>query len=114
MRISDWSSDVCSSDLCSPHLGHLTTSSSAKLSQPHGATRPRLRADVRQGHRLPSRPPGDRCLSILSDWQSVVSGKSVTVRLDLGCRRCIKKKITSATHTFHHTICNVIIHQYLY
>src|SRR3546814_17903432 len=36
--------------------------------------------------RLVEDPPGDR--------QSVVSGKSVSVRVDLGGRRFIKKKIT--------------------
>src|SRR3546814_18974014 len=33
-------------------------------------------------------------VSGLRDRKSVVSGKSVSVRVDLGCRRIIKKKIT--------------------
>src|SRR3546814_18528900 len=65
MRISDWSSDVCSSDLsCGPR----TTSPSAPA-WPRGTSRP---------------PPSPR-----SEERRV--GKSVSVRVDPGGRRIIKK-----------------------
>src|SRR3546814_14454990 len=70
MRISDWSSDVCSSDLWRGALFHrrdlLCEQAPAVLS----------------GYLARSR--GDR--------KSVVSGKSVSVRVDLGGRRIINKK----------------------
>src|SRR3546814_20027760 len=86
MRISDWCSDVCSSDLRAidfirdsgetPWCLHLS------YIKPHwpyctGATRPMMGPKRREiGH-------GDRT--------SVVKGKSVSVRITLGCRSHIKK-----------------------
>src|SRR3546814_19455146 len=79
MRISDWSSDVCSSDLGPP---------------------PGDRAD-RTRRRLPPaalrRPGRGR-----SEERRV--GKSVSVRVDLGGRRTITKKTLSQTHHFFFTI----------
>src|SRR3546814_20145019 len=96
MRISDWSSDVCSSDLCGQ-------------GQVARALR-RLRCGVRD-RRGPVQPeyPGHegalarpftraRCLGLArggvlsGDRKSGVEGKSVSVRVDLGGRRIIKKK----------------------
>src|SRR3546814_4499142 len=80
MRISDCSSDVCSSDLAVPRDGI----SRREFGQPaaaHGAARGLARTaggDARQG-----------------DRKSVVSGKSVSVRVDLGGRRIINKKNAS-------------------
>src|SRR3546814_16546887 len=96
MRISDWSSDVCSSDL-------LPCGSAAQRRQPAGggAGRPvlcRSAADGRQslGYLQPDRPPGSHqdqeINSVGRDRKSDVSGKSVSVRVDLGGRRMIKKK----------------------
>src|SRR3546814_5830164 len=85
MRISDWSSDVCSSDLV--------------LADAFDHPAPDLLAEV----------PGldvfgeDRALGVGlhhlglvghlgKDRKSVVWGKSVSVRVDLGGRRVIKKK----------------------
>src|SRR3546814_15060278 len=93
MRISDWSSDVCSSDLLS-RLRRLRTLGCRTL---------RCR---RLQHRLGHRCRGgcgfsgrslDRDLNgpgfdRQEDRKSVVSGKSVSVRVDLGGRRIIKKK----------------------
>src|SRR3546814_17489347 len=100
MRISDWSSDVCSSDL----QRHRLVRALLRLVQP------RLREDQRQ---LPARRarhprpsvavhggvrgdgagdgPAVRTPAQL-DRKSVVKGKSVSVRVDLGGRRIIKKK----------------------
>src|SRR3546814_19184115 len=98
MRISDWSSDVCSSDLIQPHLPirlpcydftpvmdhsvgvvllavRLTPSGATHS---HGVTGGVYKARERI-HRG------------IADRKSVVSGKSVSVRVDLGGRRIIKK-----------------------
>src|SRR3546814_17745077 len=100
MRISDWSPDVCSSEL--RHGRH-------RQDDPRPRRRPRPgdrveplrqgrrvstgragrqgRARVPAGHaRREARPLDDR------DRKSVASGKSVSVRVDLGGRRIIKKK----------------------
>src|SRR3546814_16365844 len=66
MRISDWSSDVCSSDL---------------TDGPNGLKRPAWASNADNWWH-PS--PEDR--------KSVVQGKSGSVRVDLGGRRIIKKK----------------------
>src|SRR3546814_18818436 len=110
MRISDWISDVCSSDL---------QFSAARLRLE--AERRRRYAAMRIWH-----PGGNKMAeangaefelkaheqtyngfisllkwgaiataivtAIVIDRKSVVSGKSVVVRVDLGCRRIIKKK----------------------
>src|SRR3546814_13551274 len=73
MRISDWSSDVCSSDLAPPRRATATWTSSCGP--------PALWATARS--------PTRTCV----DRKSVVLGKSVSVRVDLGGRRIIKKKI---------------------
>src|SRR3546814_1913156 len=105
MRMSDWSSDVCSSDL---DQGLRVP---VRQVQAHEVSRHRLREVRRRGHAVqgaaradgphraglsggahlvpevdaePHRPHADR--------KSVVEGKSVSVRLDLGGRRIIKKK----------------------
>src|SRR3546814_20269056 len=85
MRISDWSSDVCSSDLRKigrhrVERGALVGNVIRALGQPGeraGRDRERRPADI--------------------DRKSVVSGKSVSVRVDLGGRRIIQKKKTSST-----------------
>src|SRR3546814_15918523 len=102
MRISDWSSDVCSSDL------------------PAGGRDPVLPADVRAAPGLagdcprlpigtedpalagPPDPPaaGVRRHDRRLDRKSVVYGTSVSVRVDLGGRRILKKQTAPPpTHT---------------
>src|SRR3546814_13430296 len=102
MRISDWSSDVCSSDLAAgdpngdaqafmerqPVLQALTDDQLAgRFTQPDGpaAHLPQRHARVRDVQ---------FCAVGLQDRKSVVEGKSVSVRVDLGGRRSIKKKHT--------------------
>src|SRR3546814_20717201 len=99
MRISDWSSDVCSSDLGESGVprsaeGRFQADDRSQLhAEGSGIDRPDhlllagqcvaaqgLGEMVRFHHRL--RP----------DRKSVVQGKSVSVRVDLGGRRIIKKK----------------------
>src|SRR3546814_17676063 len=90
MRISDWSSDVCSSDLLDGQtlLGHLLAAGDQNVPElpealgvqdaVHGVHRAAVGLELDAVH------PQDR--------KSVVSGKSVSVRVDLGGRRIIKKK----------------------
>src|SRR3546814_20787786 len=100
MRISDWSSDVCSSDLrdCRTAQGGRArpspgrNRSSHRMPQPpqHGRTDGRT---LRQGCRQqPGRSLCHDRSRRFQDRKSVVKGKSVSVRVDLGGRRIIKKK----------------------
>src|SRR3546814_16339671 len=94
MRISEWSSDVCSSDL-------------ARLEELPGRRltiiRRRTGANARNRPRhFP--PPSARRRRSPADRQRVVSGKSVSVRVDLGGRRIIKKKTTHITTHLHKRI----------
>src|SRR3546814_13849212 len=82
LRISDWSSDVCSSDLGATPPAPPSSSSSCSP---------------------PSAPSSCACSIAGRDRKSVVSGKSVSVRVDLGGRRIIKKKIYTYTISTQHT-----------
>src|SRR3546814_19585916 len=97
MRISDWSSDVCSSNLT-----HLRAPpgrrSLARARLPADSPRqaPRYRART-PGPRRPERAPGTIRAQIppprpAQARKSVVEGKRVVVRVALGGRRLIKKK----------------------
>src|SRR3546814_13563306 len=109
MRISDWSSDVCSSDLgqqdAAPHhrIGHrIAAFRRARRHALHG----RLAQDVARedGSRLniallePDMQLGarERCIGAdrqrKGDRKRVVGGNRGTVRVDLGCRLYNKKK----------------------
>src|SRR3546814_13373079 len=88
MRISDWSSDVCSSDLSSAvviKMLHQFTRLVSARRRPSSWPE----AHARTCPTSPC-PPASRACN--SDRKSVVSGKSVSVRVDLGGRRSIKKK----------------------
>src|SRR3546814_13494585 len=78
MRISDWSSDVCSSDLPTLH--------------------PALRLRRREDETTASYPKADsrptQCPVPPSRSEERRVGKSVSVRVDLGGRRIINKKNT--------------------
>src|SRR3546814_10957272 len=85
MRISDWSSDVCSSDLPHAHVGD----------DHGGGAHPRRHGRAAQAHD-PLRLGGGRRTGVArQDRKSVVKGKSVSVRVDLGGRG-ICKTITIA------------------
>src|SRR3546814_20582249 len=99
MRISDWSSDVCSSDLTPTGPGR-PGNLRKPLPPPHRPFSPPAAA-ARLGRRayrrdeigcLDKRRPTTSLLPSMEDRKSVVSGKSVSVRVDLGGRRIIKKK----------------------
>src|SRR3546814_14163729 len=109
MRISDWSSDVCSSDLLRPGLGpHGLEHRAIRLNRilsvaghdhdfatkPSGTAR-KLRSRCGNGISMPaSRNAASiaKRRSLLTDRKSVVEGKRVSVRVSLGGRRTIKKK----------------------
>src|SRR3546814_11476058 len=97
MRSSDWSSDVCSSDLAARQIGR--SRAGGQSAGVKGALSPSL-AGARGGST--KRPAQCRQFFALTqkgslrslptpDRKSVVSGKRVSVRVDLGGRRIIKK-----------------------
>src|SRR3546814_13538083 len=106
MRISDWSSDVCSSDLPLPlGLRRLAHAAAPALAAGRGGAGRRREGLESQPHRrraqsaepdLPLLHPGGRrgeqLLHEALDRKSVVSGKGVSGRVDLGGRCIIKKK----------------------
>src|SRR3546814_19418834 len=114
MRISDWSSDVCSSDLdfpMPPNLvitdGQFTEGSHAvqanflvrgtsaeSVNQVWGFFNDRL---PEAGYELQKFQPLDAGATQARDRKGVGSGKSVYVRLDLGGRGFIKKKKITIT-----------------
>src|SRR3546814_12492425 len=108
MRISDWSSDVCSSDLC------VDPTAEDRMWFPDiaGSGNPdAVMKDIWANYRDESfitqflsqhlmRPwklfklldeEKEPALAV-EDWKSVVEGKSVSVRVDRGGRRILKKK----------------------
>src|SRR3546814_19820720 len=91
MRISDWSSDVCSSDLAERPAGQRGGVG------PRAVDRPQDRPPARAPQRLPLGDRHGRHAGARGDRKSVVQGKSVSVRVALGGRRIIKKKKTNAT-----------------
>src|SRR3546814_14622986 len=95
MRISDWSSDVCSSDLQVPERGRADFETRRRISLACKAGE--IKSDVGRGSVDDRRTAGDR--------KSVVEGKSVAVRVDHGGRRIINKKKQQSTenHDKYHT-----------
>src|SRR3546814_14031083 len=105
MRISDWSSDVCSSDLDHQRKRQVTTNyrRSSAMARTTLFDKSRRSSVIRQP--VGSRPdiavnrstwlfqdqPFRECATVPLDRKSVVEGKSVSVRVDLGGRRSIKK-----------------------
>src|SRR3546814_12144904 len=114
MRISDWSSDVCSSDL----LAHKAMEEAAdKTALEYGLAwvRPTLgnyvSHDLIEGlGRLPCEPApmteqeAQELGELEADRKSVVKGKSVSVSVDLGGRRILKKNThnTNISRISHH------------
>src|SRR3546814_21166177 len=105
MRISDWSSDVCSSDLAINYNRGLRVQAFLAFA-PTGDLRFQrawtwiLSKSEKKSWGLPTRilpqpskstfPQCPNCLA--ADRKSVVKGKRVSVRVDLGGSRIIKKK----------------------
>src|SRR3546814_20282871 len=109
MRISDWSSDVCSSDLPAGrnrgpgqprraangrYLNHRAAGGCSVIQECAVLVKGRAFSSARQARRGRLRPPPDRP----QDRKSVVEGKSVYVRVAIGGRRTIKKKKQNSTN----------------
>src|SRR3546814_18277619 len=113
MRISDWSSDVCSSDLgetyhfCSARCRERFEAEPARYLAPAEPGKP-----AAQRHYCGDHPAhkdvagGGHHESAVKDLvcgmrerKSVVEGKSVSVRVDLGGGRVMKKKNTNKNRT---------------
>src|SRR3546814_13645977 len=106
MRISDWSSDVCSSDLICGETSRASMSAISSISSnPSRPSRSTLLTKVMIGTerkrqtsnslRVCGSIPLAASITITAestDRKSVVEGKSVSVRVDLGGRRLINKK----------------------
>src|SRR3546814_12705478 len=92
MRISDWSSDVCSSD-----LAYFRALYDGWLGANSHKTGLKIIADYLLSY------PIERGAIPMRDRKSVVWGKSVSVRVDLGGRRIIKKK-KNKLHSTQQTI----------
>src|SRR3546814_11449975 len=107
MRISDWSSDVCSSDLAAEvvavgkHFILLRQVGAARVHQVH-ARQAVLRGDLLRpqvfldGHGVVGAALDRGVVAdddAFGDRKGVVEGKSVSERVDLGGRRTMTKKI---------------------
>src|SRR3546814_12887971 len=103
MRISDWSSDVCSSDLPTQKPEALLYRTILAATQPGEVILDPFFGSGTTG--AVARRLGRRCIGIerdpdyariaeerIADRKSVGLGKSVSVRVDLGGRRMHKKK----------------------
>src|SRR3546814_5950755 len=98
MRISDWSSDVCSSDLnargdvdgdAAQFELQLGAANLGRQEQPRQVLR---HFGVKPEAAEALQPLGQQRGVVVADRKSVVEGKRVSVRVDLGGRRIIKKK----------------------
>src|SRR3546814_15245106 len=128
MRISDWSSDVCSSDLLEPQAqllwqqvklddradsfstidfatgDVLTGRAGLRLQGEYGGFQPYLHASLWHGFSgdQTTRFGTDPIRTDLGARKSVVQGKSGSVRVDLGGRRIIQKKTKQTITTTKH------------
>src|SRR3546814_19211526 len=114
MRISDWSSDVCSSDLATSDEPVVAV---VRVVQGFGGGDHVVQILGERDTRVLEYlgiPVGDPVVDVegqgidpavrLRDRRSVVQGKRVSVRVDLGYSRLIKKKqMKYMTETIHYT-----------
>src|SRR3546814_15052914 len=105
MRISDWSSDVCSSDLVRNRMTQTDVSmeliaenirqmSSRASAIAESAGNQTSATNVINDAAARAAAGSQQVSHTAEDRKSVVSGKSVSVRVDLGCRRSIKQQST--------------------
>src|SRR3546814_11527069 len=107
MRISDWSSDVCSSDLCGEAVtfdAHSRIKAEFLWDPWKFTTQEAMIDDADKAVELVRREIL-RCVAARLtpdvDRKSVVKGKSVSVRVDLGGRCIIKTKIQQRSNISH-------------
>src|SRR3546814_14048854 len=101
MRISDWSSDVCSSDLSlRTRFSNLANILEDRSRNEEVLVLDRPVLTCADWQRLKAYF-GD-AVAELEDRKSVVEGKSVSVRVDLGGRRIIKKQHDHRTLEYRH------------
>src|SRR3546814_11104672 len=93
MRISDWSSDVCSSDLSTALEMH-----EGETTPPPPLTEAELIRKMDDNGIGTDATIATHIQTIQVDRKSVVSGKRVSVRVDLGVRRFIKKIMHHVLH----------------
>src|SRR3546814_17110894 len=112
MRISDWSSDVCSSDLflgrgdaglgnAAQHLEEMTlvATDGVEHGAPAQAFTGQLDDALRHLLQLLAAEAGlEREARHVADRQRVVEGKSVSVRVDPGGRRFLQTTTTKTNH----------------
>src|SRR3546814_13016619 len=109
MRISDWSSDVCSSDLTVTYWAARSAWDGAPIPTLGSSSAPptMISPTCRDGHQVLatcSTPRRNATPMRCGDRQSVGSGTSVSVRVDLGGRGIITKKIPIVIDTPHQYI----------
>src|SRR3546814_17024462 len=94
MRISDWSSDVCSSDLALGHGGVTRRQRCARLADALGQRALARREALDAGDDRRAIPVDE----LEGDRKSVVMCKSGSVRVDLGGRSVVTKKTIRYMH----------------
>src|SRR3546814_15990900 len=97
MRISDWSSDVCSSDLQVVKRHAIARSMDAGIDDIAADNADRARQTIKKAGMIGCVDRDQGCAAIgidMGERKSVVSGKGVSVRVDLGGRRIITKTKT--------------------
>src|SRR3546814_17569065 len=105
MRISDWSSDVCSSDLHRRLDAVAVHRRDRVLGRPfRRLPRDDQRADPGVADDADIVGRQDMVVDVDQDRKSVVLGKSVSVRVELGGRSSIQTKIHSLTSSLQHTL----------
>src|SRR3546814_21127466 len=98
MRISDWSSDVCSSDLLLDEAGYIRAAAAQDADTPYGYMMQDASLTWAGYEFLETIRDTEiwRLTKTGADRKSVVSGKRVSVRLDLGGGRIIKNNNSQA------------------
>src|SRR3546814_15063803 len=110
MRIRDWSSDVCSSDLQKTDIDLGQSYDRFRIIDKNAVMRRHCQFEpAAECKTIDNRNPGLPTLLYCAmhlgralDRKSVVSGKSVSVRVDLAGRRLIKTKTPHPTPPPHH------------